>query len=344
MHSAPLHTCPPGNTTPHHAQAWFLWVKPKLEAKVWSVRWAARLLLPPTLVYRSQSPSFHIHHFPWWGLHTIVSKSLMETPVAPAMLSDLVLDPGLRLALLVTYAYMAVLQSTRIRLPVATITSSSCSLIKLLVSTLALPKTQAGLSSACNLNITHHIQPFGCIMVHIISTNGNAKMNNMVWVDGPMNSVCIKNSNASVQNTTAIQKDLNLTDLTGLPNPLRRADTLKAIFQVDTCSALCTRAGGTFIHVCNINTKSCFVLQIWKTHLKLCFKITCWETVCIKKSYYTSYILWDVFSFMHINIQTGQFYTQHVCAGYSPPTTHTNTLQIHILEKESDTLIKNYTK
>ncbi len=62
-----------------------------------------------------------------------------------------------------------------------------------------------------------------------------------------------------------------------------------------------------------------------KKHLKLFFKLTCWETVCIKKSYYRSYILWDVFSFMHINIQTGQFYTQHVCTGYSPPTTHTHT-------------------
>jgi len=31
--------------------------------------------------------------------------------------SDLALDPGLRLALLVTYAYIDVLQATRIRLP-----------------------------------------------------------------------------------------------------------------------------------------------------------------------------------------------------------------------------------
>ncbi len=105
----------------------------------------------------------------------------METPVAPAMLSDLVLDPGLRLALLVTYAYMAVLQSTRIRLPVATITSSSCSLIKLLVSTLALPKTHAGLSSTCNLNITHHIQPVGCIMVNIFQQMAMQKL--IIWYE-----------------------------------------------------------------------------------------------------------------------------------------------------------------
>lgn len=72
--------------------------------------------------------------------------------------------------------------------------------------------------------------------------------------------------NAVVQNTLAIKGDLNLTDLTRLPNPLRRADTLKAIFQVDTCSALRTWAGGTFIHVCNINTKSCYVPKISKIH------------------------------------------------------------------------------
>lgn len=78
-----------------------------------------------------------------------------------------------------------------------------------------------------------------------------------------MNRILKTCMNVVVQNTLAIKKvDLNLTDLTGLPHPLRRADTLKAIFQVDTCSALRTGAGGTFIHVCNINTKSCYILQI----------------------------------------------------------------------------------
>lgn len=54
---------------------------------------------------------------------------------------------------------------------------------------------------------------------------------------------------ARVSIYTRLPHTLICIDFTGLPNPLRRADTLKAIFQVDTCSASRTRAGGTFIHV-----------------------------------------------------------------------------------------------
>lgn len=115
-------------------------------------------------------------------------------------------------------------------------------------------------------------------------------MQNMPWVEGPMNSILKMCMNVVVQNTLAIKGDLNLTDFTGLPNPLRRTDTLKAIFQVDTCSALRTRAGGTFIHVCNINTKSCYILQIWK--------ILNWN--CVLKNFLRSY--WDIIGYASHNI------------------------------------------
>lgn len=260
VRSAPLRTCPPGNTTPHHAQAWLLWVKLKLEAKVRSVRWAGRLLFPPhaclqvTIHFLSHSslPLTRAAH------HCEQKDDGNSCGACNAIWSSLRTSSKAGLSFYICI-YSCLKVNNHYKLLMQTLVTNYFFKVLLCL------KHMLACRSACNLDLTHLIRMHNG---SYFPTNGNAKMNNMTWVDGPVNSVYNKKLNSSM---TAIQQDLNLTDLTGLPNPLRRADTLKAIFQVDTCSALRTRAGGTFIHVCNINTKSCYVLQIWKTHLKLCF-------------------------------------------------------------------------
>lgn len=121
VRSAPLRTCPLRNTTPHRAQARLLTAKPKLEAKVRSVRRADRLLFPPhaclqvTIHFLSHS-SLPLTRAAHYCEQKDDGKSCGAYDGGDGP-SDLALDPGLRLALLVTYAFMAVLQATRIRLP-----------------------------------------------------------------------------------------------------------------------------------------------------------------------------------------------------------------------------------
>lgn len=206
----------------------------------------------------------------------------METPVAPAMLSDLVLDPGLRLALLVTYAYMAVLQSTRIRLPVATITSSSCSLIKSLVSTLALPKTHAGLSSACNFNLTHHIQPFGCIMVHIFQQMAIQKW--IIWYEWMVQwTVCILKTQMLQFKTRLQYRRISILPIWQVFPTHWGGQTHSKPFTRSIHVPPCAHGLEAHSSMSATSTQNHVSFCRYKKHLKLCFKLTCWETVCIKK-------------------------------------------------------------
>lgn len=64
-----------------------------------------------------------------------------------------------------------------------------------------------------------------------------------------------------------------LTNLAGFSSPLRRAETLEAVFLVDTRSSLSTGTGGTLVHVCNpTQTRALFtsIIEIVDWKLAVC--------------------------------------------------------------------------